>query len=131
MLLEFPWLAALIPLLLASTISWAQSYPARPVRLVVAGSSGSSMDISARAIAEQMTRSFGVAVVVDVRPGANSVIGAEIVANAPPDGYTLLYVLTTFVQAPHLLRKMPYDVMNSFTPIAQVVSAPLWLGINA
>jgi len=70
-------------------------------------------------------------VIVDVRPGANSVIGAEVVAKASPDGYTVLYVLTTFVQAPHLVRNLPYDPVASFTPIAQAVAAPLWFGIGA
>ena len=109
----------------------AQAYPSKPVRLIVAGSPGSSMDISARAITEPMSKSWGVPVVVEVRPGANSVIAADAVAKAAPDGYTLLYVFTTFIQAPHATAKMPYDTIASFAPVSQATVNPLWFAVSA
>ena len=109
----------------------AQAFPSKVVRIIVAGSAGSSMDTSARALSEPMSRSWGVPVIIDVRPGANSVIGADAVAKSAPDGYTLLYVFTPFVQAPHLTAKMPYDTLTSFAPVAQATVNPLWFAINA
>lgn len=109
----------------------AQAFPAKVVRVVVAGSAGSSMDTSARALAEPMSKSFGVPVIVDVRPGANGIIAADAVAKSAPDGYTLLYVFTPFVQAPNITAKMPYDTIGSFAPVAQATVNPLWFAINA
>jgi tripartite-type tricarboxylate transporter receptor subunit TctC len=124
-------LAAAMPFVLVSVDGFAQAYPSRLVRIIVAGSAGSSMDTSARALADPMSKSWGVPVIVDVRPGANSVIGADAVAKSAPDGYTLLYAFTPFVQAPNLTAKMPYDTITSFTPVAQATVNPLWFAISA
>ena len=106
-------LAAALPLIFGCSTASSQAFPSKPVRLIVAGSPGSSMDISARAITEPMSKAWGVPVVVEVRPGANSIVGADAVAKAAPDGYTVLYVFTTFVQAPHATAKMPWQIQAS------------------
>lgn len=80
--------------------------------------------------ASKMTAS-AAPVVVEVRAGANSIIGADAVAKATPDGYTLLYVFTTFVQAPHGTAKMPYDTIKSFAPVSQATINPLWFAVSA
>ena len=122
---------ALAALLLASAGAAAQAYPQRVVKIIGAGFPGSSMELSARAIAEPMSKAWGQPVIIEMRPGANSVIGADAVAKSAPDGYTLLFVLTTFVQAPYLTTDMPYDPIKSFSPIGQTQIAPLWFAINA
>jgi tripartite-type tricarboxylate transporter receptor subunit TctC len=101
------------------------------VKIVGAGFPGSSMELSARAIAEPMSKSWGQPIIIEMRPGANGVIGADAVAKAAPDGYTLLFVLTTFVQSPYMTRDMPYDPIKSFAPIGQTQVAPLWFAINS
>lgn len=102
----------------------AQPYPARPVRMIVPQSAGGSTDVVARLIAQRMSDSLGQPIVVDNRPGAGSLNGIEIVANAAPDGYTLLAVAASFTINPALHRKLPFDPVNGFTPISQLVTLP-------
>ena len=78
---------------------------------------GGQADIQARAIAQKMTEGFGLAVLVDNRPGGSSIIGTREVAKATPDGHTLLYTIAVFVQLPHLYATPPFDVFREFTPI--------------
>ncbi|VCU68409.1 Tripartite tricarboxylate transporter family receptor [Pigmentiphaga humi] len=109
----------------------SSAFPAGPVRIVVPGPAGSSMDQSARTLAEPLGQIWNVPVVVENRPGAGTMIGSEAVARAAPDGHTLLFTSTAFVQAPSLYRNVPYDPLKSFAPVAQAADAPLWLAINA
>jgi len=102
----------------------AQSYPSRPVRMIVPQSAGGSTDVVARMIAQRMSDFLGQPIVVDNRPGAGSLNGIEIVANAAPDGYTLLAVAASFTINPALHRKLPFDPVNGFTPISQLVTLP-------
>ena len=94
-------LSAFAVVLLASS-AWAQGYPTKPVRIVVPYQSGSS-DVMARAIAPKLSEALKQPVIVENRPGANAVIGTDLVAKAPPDGYTFLMVLTTHVISPSLM----------------------------
>jgi len=107
----------------ASTGS-GQAYPSRPVRMIVPQSAGGSTDVVARLIAQRMSDDLGQPVVVDNRPGAGSLNGIEIVANAAPDGHTLLTVAASFTINPALHRKLPFDPVNGFTPISQLVTLP-------
>lgn len=100
----------------------AQVYPARSVRMVVPFAPGGGTDLTARAVSQKLAEQLGVSVVVDNRPGAGSVIGTEIVAKAPPDGYTLLTVAPEFSINPSLLRTLPYDPMRDFAFISQLTS---------
>ena len=114
---------------LAATAVHAQTYPNRPLRMVVPFAPGGGTDVIARYLATGMSEALGRQVVVDNRGGANGIIGTEIVSRAPPDGYTLL-----FVSSPHSinpsLRKLPYDTLRDFAPITLVATSPYVLVAN-
>lgn len=96
--------------------------PGKPIRLVVPFPAGSGSDSLARMLAMKVTQQTGAAVIIDNKPGASTMIGAQDVARAKPDGYTLLYtIVVTHTQNPHLYKKLPYDPVKDFTPVLQVV----------
>ena len=101
-----------------------ESYPVRPVRVVVPQSAGGSTDLVARAVGQRMADALGQPMVVDNRPGAGSINGTDIVAKATPDGYTLLVVAASFTITPNIRKKVPYDVVRDFTPISQLATLP-------
>ena len=103
------------------------AYPARPIRLIVPYAPGGNADIIGRYMAERLTDALGKQVVVDNRPGANSIIGTELAARAPADGYTLLIVASAHAINPSLVRKLPYDTLKDLAPISLVGSTPLIL----
>lgn len=103
---------------------WAQSYPNRPIRFVVPFSAGGAADTPGRILTQKLTDALGHQVVVDNRPGAGSTIGADQVAKAPPDGYTLLTISNTHFVSAALYKKLPYDSVADFAPVTQVTSAP-------
>lgn len=103
----------------------AQSYPAKPIRVVVPFAAGGGADIIARIVAPRMTEQLGQQVVVENRPGAATIVGAEAVARAPGDGYTLLMAVTaTLAINPALFNKLPYDPIRDFTPVALTAIGP-------
>lgn len=102
-------------------------FPVRPVRMIVGTDPGAAPDIIARVIAEKLSEHLGQQVVVDNRPGAAAVLGAEIVSRAQPDGYTLMLSAAIHVVTPNVYRKMPYHPLDSFTPVARVASSPFIL----
>jgi tripartite-type tricarboxylate transporter receptor subunit TctC len=104
--------------------SWAQSYPVKAVRYLVADSAGGNSDALARIIAGGLTQTFGQQVVVDNRSGAGGNIGAEIAAKAPADGYTLFHVATTHAVNVSLYRNLPYNLLRDFAPVTRVAVAP-------
>ena len=108
-----------------------QTYPSKPIRMVVPFAAGAgSNDIMARLTAQKLSESFGQQVVVDNRPGASGVIGCDIVAKAQPDGYTVLMMSLTFAVNPSLFRKLPFDSEKDFAPVTMVASAPLMLVVH-
>ena len=111
---------------LASTVR-AQPYPMRPITLVVPVAAGGGVDAVARILAGKMREALKQSVVVENRPGAGSMIGANFVAKAPPDGYTLLLMEPAAVLAKWLNKSVAYDVLRDFAPIALVASEPLVL----
>lgn len=119
--------------LLVSTagIAIAQTFPAKPIRVIVAYPPGGSTDIIARILGQKLTDRFGQTVLVDNRAGAAGMIGASIAAQATPDGYTLLLSDTPFVVNPSVFAKVPYDPIKDFTPIVMVAQSPLMLVVNA
>lgn len=124
-------IALLFAALLASTTSAAaQKYPTRTIRLVVPSSIGGGTDITARAIAQKLSQSVGQQVVVDNRPGASTMIGGELVARAAPDGHTLLMGISTLAINPAMFKKVPYDALKDFVPIAQAVWLPNLLVVH-
>lgn len=103
----------------------AQSYPSKPIRLVVPFPAGGATDIFARVLSQKMGDKLGQSVVVENRPGAGGTIGSDLAAKATPDGYTLLLATSsTHAIGPALNAKMPYDAARDFTPIAHVGNAP-------
>jgi tripartite-type tricarboxylate transporter receptor subunit TctC len=104
--------------------AFSQSYPARPIRLVVPSSPGGGTDITARIMAPELSKLLGQQVVVENRPGAGTMIGGDVVAKAPPDGYTLLMGISTLAINPAVYRKVPYDALRDLAPITQAVSVP-------
>jgi len=109
----------------------ADNYPSRPIRLVVPFAAGSGTDAVARITAKELGDALGQNVVVDNRPGANGAIAAELVAQAAPDGYTLFMTTNTTHSAnPSLMKKLPYDPIKDFTPVARMGNLPFMLVIN-
>ena len=102
----------------------AQSYPVRPVRVIVPFSPGGAADTPGRVLLSKLSDALGQQVVVDNRPGAGSTIGAELVAKSAPDGYTLLMISNTHVISAALYKKLNYDVITDFTPVLQFGDAP-------
>ena len=106
-----------------------QQYPTRPIRLLVPQAAGGSNDIMARNVANHLTQSFGRQVVVDNRPGAEGIIGTEIVARSAPDGYTLLLASAAFTMNP-AVRKLPYDALAAFDWVAKLGAGPTVLTVG-
>jgi len=121
---------AMLAVLLAPAIVAAQNYPAKPVRIVVGYPPGGPSDILARAIGARLGENLGQQVIVDNRPGASGMIGAELVARSAPDGYTLLLVPATFSVLPSLHPKMPYDNERDLAPVSLVAAAPFILIVH-
>ena len=100
--------------------AYAQNYPVRPIRFVVPYGAGGAGDIFARTIGQKLADAMGQAVVVDNRGGANGIIGTDLVAKAPPDGYTIVMANSApFVLNPSLYSKLPYDAVRDFAPVTQ------------
>jgi len=115
------WLVALVaasaPVMGASA---AESYPARPVRMIIPSGAGGITDILGRVLAERLSQSLGQQVIVDNRPGASGIIGSHLVAKAAPDGHTLLMVFPSHTVNQSLYPDIPYDTANDFAPITMV-----------
>ena len=103
------------------------AYPDKPIRIVVPWAAGGSTDALARAVAQRMSESMGQPVVVENRAGASGRIGAEAVAKAAPDGYTLGVIELAHTVAPSVFRQMPYDLLRDFTPVSLLGESPLVL----
>jgi tripartite-type tricarboxylate transporter receptor subunit TctC len=115
---------AALMLLAVSGLASAQTFPAKPMRLIVPFAPGGSTDILARLAAQKLTEAWGQQVNVENRAGGGSVIGTDLVAKAAPDGYTLVMTSTSTATAPSLMKKLPYDTLRDLTPVIQLVSTP-------
>ncbi|NBW77632.1 MAG: tripartite tricarboxylate transporter substrate binding protein [Betaproteobacteria bacterium] len=109
--------------LLAGSVS-AQSYPIKPVKIVVPSAPGGGTDIVARLLAQSFSKALGQNYIVENKPGAGNLIGIETVARAPADGYTLLFVASPLVLNPILFKKVNYDPIKDFSPISLAATAP-------
>ena len=112
---------ALLFACVAATLAHAQGYPNKPVRVVVAAATGGP-DIVARVVGAQLQQQLGQPFVIENQPGANGIVGAQIVAKAAPDGYTLLVYSSGFVINPFVYKSLPYDTEKDFTPVTNLVS---------
>ena len=108
----------------AAAASGPVAYPNRPIRIVVPTAPGGPSDVGARLIAMELTKRWGKQVVVDIRPGAGTIIGTELVVKAPADGYTLLMSPSTLAINPATYKKLPYDVLRDLAPITQTHYVP-------
>jgi tripartite-type tricarboxylate transporter receptor subunit TctC len=122
-------LGALVFGLGAAGAAAADAYPAKPVKIVVPYTPGGGADILARTLAAALAPKLGQPVIVENRPGANTIAGTEYVANAPADGYTLLLTPASFAINPSFY-KLPYDTIKGFAPVALVAMVPLLLVTN-
>jgi tripartite-type tricarboxylate transporter receptor subunit TctC len=113
-----------------TTCAVAAAYPDKPVRMVVPFPPGGGTDVVARAIALKLTEQWGQSVVVDNRPGAASMVGTEMLARAVPDGYTLGFVSMSHTINPSIYKKLPFDPIADFSPVALAATAPNVLVVN-
>ena len=115
---------------LSADAARAQSYPYKPIRLIVGFAPGGNVDITARLLGRKLTENLGQAIIVDNREGAGGIIAANLVAKAAVDGYTLLMAPASHAMQPALYRTMPYDTVNDFAPVSTVATAPHFLVVN-
>jgi tripartite-type tricarboxylate transporter receptor subunit TctC len=125
-----PTLASgLLCVLCGAQWAWAQAYPAKPVKLIVGFPPGGGSDALARLVGAAVGEKFGQQIVVDNKPGANTIIGTQYVQSQPADGYTLLFVSASFAINPSLY-KLTYDIEKDFTPVTVVAIVPLLLIVH-
>ena len=122
------WMAC--ALLTGLAVCHADNYPVRPVRVIIPFPPGGTLDTLGRAVAQKLSEQMGQPFVVENRPGGNGTIGADAVAKANADGYTLLFNASTFTTAPMTMKQVPYSVVRDFAPVALVAKAPLSVAIN-
>ena len=108
----------------------AQQFPTKPVRMIVPFAPGGATDYMARAIAQKMSESIGQPVVVENKPGANAILGTDLVAKAAPDGHTLFLCAFGHATNPYLVAKLPYDTLKDLAPVTLLVTGPLMLIAN-
>jgi tripartite-type tricarboxylate transporter receptor subunit TctC len=121
---------ALIAFAFMSTLAAAQTYPSKTLRIISPYPPGGGNDILARAISPKLGEFLGQQVIVENRPGANTIIGTEAVAKSPPDGYTMILVPSSHAINSSLYKKLPYDAIKDFSPITLVGSGPLILVVH-
>jgi tripartite-type tricarboxylate transporter receptor subunit TctC len=128
--MRIPAVALAVALSAAAANAIAQSYPNRPVRMVVPLSPGGFADVPARVIAPRLSEALGQSVFVENKPGAGATIGTDFVAKSKPDGYTLLFTGTPHVISPALYEYLPYDPLKDFAPVMLVAAGPYVLVVN-
>ena len=122
--------ACLAALLLQAQPAWAQGYPNRAIRFVIPTAPGGGPDVVARMLQPELTQALGQTIVVDNRAGANALIGADVVAKAPPDGYTWLMATGQNTMNANLVRKMPHDIVKDFAPVTNLIKSPYLLVVH-
>lgn len=121
----------LLAALAASHHAQAQNYPAKPVRLVIPWPAGGLTDVAGRIVFQKISENVGQQFVVDNRGGANGIIGADLVAKAPPDGYTIMVHSTSHVSNPHVYKQLPYDTLKDFVGVGLIVAQTGLLVVHA
>jgi tripartite-type tricarboxylate transporter receptor subunit TctC len=126
---ETLWTTAAVALGVAAGAAHAQTFPSKPLRIIVPFTAGGNSDLTSRILGEHLNKAFGQTVIIDNRPGAGAVIGYEIGAKAPPDGHTLLIVYPSFIINPSI-RRVQYDPFKDFRPVTQLISLPMMIGVH-
>jgi tripartite-type tricarboxylate transporter receptor subunit TctC len=117
---------ALCPLVAAA----AENFPSRPMRMIAPSPAGGSVDILARTVGQYLAASLGVPVIVDNRVGASGMIGTELLAKSPPDGYTMMMGYSAHATNPIFIKKLPYDTLNDFSGVVHIGDIPLLLVVH-
>jgi tripartite-type tricarboxylate transporter receptor subunit TctC len=117
-------------LALMTSMLWAQSWPTKPVRMIIAFPPGGPTDLVSRVLAQKLSEQLGQQVIVDNKPGAGGNIAAELAARAVPDGYTIFYNTSAIVIGPALYGKVNYDTLKDFAPVLLTASVPMVLVVN-
>ena len=116
--------------LITGNVSAQAPYPSKPIRVIVPSSAGGGTDIIARIVSPKLNERLGQQIVIENRPGAGTMIGGDVAAKAPPDGYTLLMCVSTLATNPVIYRKVPYNALTDFAPITLVMTAPNLLVVH-
>ncbi len=117
-------------LLMIANASIAADYPNRQIRLIVPYAAGGATDVTSRTLAPRLSEKLGQQIIVDNRPGGAAILGMNMVAKSPPDGYTLLMATIAFAANPALYSKLPFDSLKDFTPVSLVTTVPTVLAIH-
>jgi tripartite-type tricarboxylate transporter receptor subunit TctC len=115
---------AMLAFACCATVASAQTYPSKPIKVIVPYTPGSPVDVLARVVTQQVSARLGQSIVIDNRPGAGTTIGTKLAASADPDGYTLLIGATSFVLSFSLYPNLDYDPLKSFAPVAMLAYSP-------
>src|SRR5689334_1653857 len=129
-LMRWPWLAVLISLISGATATSAQNYPSKPIRIIVPFAAGGAVDALARILSARLQEQLGQPVIVENRAGAGGMTGADLVAKAPPDGYTILQNTNGQAISPAIYRTLPFDTLKDFIPVTQLVATSTVLVAN-
>jgi tripartite-type tricarboxylate transporter receptor subunit TctC len=124
------WLAAYIAFGIHPLVTTAQDFPSRPLRIICPSPAGGSVDILSRTIGQFLSASLGVPVIVDNRVGASGMIGTELLAKSPPDGYTMMMGYSAHATNPIFMKKLPYDTLKDFSGVTHVGDIPLLLVVH-
>ena len=108
----------------------AQTFPERPIKIIVPFGPGGFTDVAARILQKELAPAIGQAVIIENKPGAGSTIGTAEVSKAKPDGYTLVMISTAHVISPHLYKQMPYDALRDFAPVMKIAEGPYVLVVH-
>ena len=131
MRIAFRWLAVMSGALLGVSVAMAQPFPNKPIKAIVPFAAGSATDQIGRAFAAKMSETLGQPIVIENKPGVNGMLGAEAVAKAAPDGYTILIgTNSTNAALKYLMKKLPYDQDTAFVPVGFLGSVPLMIAVN-
>jgi tripartite-type tricarboxylate transporter receptor subunit TctC len=125
------WFCAVICAAIIPVAALAQSYPSKAIRIIVPFAAGGAVDVVARAVGQRMSEQMGSPVIIENKPGASANLGAELVAKAPPDGYTVLMGANGLATNMTLFHNLAFDTMKDFAPVARVGYAPLVLVVEA
>ena len=117
-------------LVLTTLPALAQKYPSKPIRMVVPFTPGTGIDIIARTLAQRFSEKWGIGVVVDNKPGANTIVATDNCVKSPPDGYSLCYITSNLPLNASLYSKLPYDAVNDFAPITNLGLTPQTLVVS-
>lgn len=123
-------IAAALSLAAPQAVYSAESYPDKPLRIIVPLAPGGTTDTLSRYLAQALSQAFGQPVIVENKPGANNIIGTEHLAKSAPDGYTMGMLISTHTINPHTIKSLPYDSRKDFTPLALIAKMPGIMTVN-